>query len=76
MTKCTNMQGFLEGHGVMDEHFPYVVRGTAGEYIIPRDKIHDFVMKYLELADKDDHLEHLQFYRSQGRRIRDGEIDD
>jgi len=76
MTKCSNLQGVLEGKGVLDEHFPYVVRGSAGEYVIPMDRIHEFVMKYLELADKNDHLEHLKLYREQGRRFNDGEIED
>jgi len=76
MTGCNAVQGFLDRDEVMDEHFPYVARGTSGEYIIPADRIHDFILKFQELSDRNDHLEHLKLYRQEGRRFEDGEIDD
>jgi len=58
------------------EKFHYVRRGPGGEYIIPEDKIEDFVRKYMELSDNQDHLERLRAYLNSEKRNKPGEMDD
>jgi len=58
------------------EHFPYVKRGAEGEFIIPAQKIEDFVSKYQTLSDNADHLERLRQYRAGGQRVKPSEHDD
>jgi hypothetical protein len=60
----------------ISEQFHYVRRGPGGEYIIPEDKIEDFVRRYMELADNHDHLERLRAYLNTGKRNKPGELDD
>ncbi|KAF0233367.1 MAG: hypothetical protein FD177_1760 [Desulfovibrionaceae bacterium] len=58
------------------EQFPYLKRGENGEFIIPAQKIDDFVSKYQSLSDNDDHLERLRQYRAGGQRVKPSEFDD
>lgn len=58
------------------EHFHYVRRGLNGEYIIPEEKVEDFVRRYGELADNRDHLERLRAYLNDEKRSKPGELDD
>lgn len=60
----------------LKEQCPFLTRGEQGEYVIPADKIGEFVHKYLELSDSSDHLEHLKFYRTEGKRPLSSDIDD
>ncbi|MBI4806953.1 MAG: hypothetical protein HY795_17180 [Desulfovibrio sp.] len=60
----------------ISEQFQYVRRGPNGEYIIPEEKIEDFVRRYMELADNNDHLERLRAYLNTGMRNKPGELDD
>lgn len=73
---CTPMTGYLCKDGVLEEHFPYVTRGAEGEFIIPQTHIEEFVVKFLELRDKTEHLERLKLYRAQGARPGPDEIGD
>ena len=65
---CEPMAGYLCKDGVLEEHFPYVTRGSGGEFVIPAEHVEEFVAKFLELKDKVDHLERLKLYRAQGGR--------
>lgn len=60
----------------LSEKFQYVRRGPEGEYIIPEDKIEDFVRRYMDLVDNNDHLERLKAYLNTGKRNEPGEMDD
>lgn len=50
--------------GLMREYFPYARLSEQGEYVIPKDKLDDFVKKYNEIADSREHLEKLAAYRA------------
>lgn len=52
--------------GLMREYFPYARLTETGEYVIPKDRIDDFVKKYNEIVDSREHLEKLAAYRAQG----------
>lgn len=64
------------GEEFLKEHFPYVKRGENGEFIIPAQKIEEFVTKYQTLSDNADHLERLRQYRAGGQRVKPSELDD
>jgi len=64
------------GEEFLQEHFPYVKRGPDGEFIIPAQKIEEFVTKFQALSDNADHLERLRQYRVGGQRVKPSELDD
>lgn len=53
---------------LIKKRFPYIILTMEGEVIIPRDKVDDFVRRYSEMSDTEDHLLHLRMYRNSGER--------
>lgn len=76
MSRCQHMGSTLTNDAMLREHFPYISRGPAGEFIIPADRIEQFVHKVMDLADNQDHLELLKLYRQENHRPDPREIDD
>ena len=75
MSMCEPTEG-SRPKDIIKKHFPYVRRGQNGEYIIPENKIGEFVRQYMELGDNRDHLQRLRSYLSEENRNKPGEHDD
>lgn len=67
MSRKTAPGECLVPDGLVREYFPYARLSPQGEYVIPKDKVDEFVKKYNELVDSREHLERLAAYRAQGQ---------
>ncbi|GAB6037821.1 hypothetical protein JCM15519_23800 [Fundidesulfovibrio butyratiphilus] len=75
--KCKTPPGeCLIPDGLMQQYFPYARLSENGEYVIPKDKVDDFVKKYNEIADSREHQQILAAYRAQAPQDRQGDDGD
>jgi len=66
--KCKTTDICVDSGAILRERFPYVRTTMEGELVIPMEKVEDFVRRFNEMLDAEEHAQQLRAYRANGVR--------